>query len=140
MYRAFIDAALQRIHLFSEEIINETPFVSASPRLNMYSQETEIFYFKSVKLVQGWIAKPKKKNSDRIVYEAREVEDFRKDLKSIADKIYQQSDKRFKGNFPGINNILHKCHDFGLLLHQIKKSRNNDKEYLIKNIAFAKLG
>lgn len=53
----FIDAALQRINLFSEEIMSETPCVTArSPRLNMYSQDIE--NFKSVKLAEGWIAKP----------------------------------------------------------------------------------
>ena len=104
----------------------------------MYLQDTENFNFKSVKLVEGWIAKPKKKIDDRNEWEAREVEDCRKDLKSIADKIYQQLERRFKDGFTGIHNILHKCLGFGLLLQQIKGSRNNDKEYSINNIAFAK--
>ena len=54
------------------------------------------FNFQSVKLVQCWIAKPKKKNDDRIEWEAREVGDCRKYLKSIADIIYQQLEKRFE--------------------------------------------
>lgn len=58
-FAVFIDAALQRINLFSEEIMNETPCVTArNPRLNMYTQDIENFNFKSVKLVEGWIAKP----------------------------------------------------------------------------------
>ena len=48
------------------------------------------FNFQSVKLVQCWIAKPKKKNDNRIEWEAREVGDCRKYLKSIAGIIYQQ--------------------------------------------------
>ena len=60
-FPAFIDAALQRINLFSEEIMNETPCLTASPRLNMHAQDIENFNFKPVKLVQGWIAKPKNK-------------------------------------------------------------------------------
>ena len=56
-FAVFIDAALQRINLFSEEIMSETPCVTArSPRLNMYSKDIE--NFKSVKLAEGWIAKP----------------------------------------------------------------------------------
>lgn len=58
-FAVFIDAALQRINLFSEEIMNETPCVTArNPCLNMYTQDIENFNFKSVKLVEGWIAKP----------------------------------------------------------------------------------
>lgn len=39
--------------------MNETPCVTArNPRLNMYTQDIENFNFKSVKLVEGWIAKP----------------------------------------------------------------------------------
>ena len=52
----------------------------------MYLQDTENFNFKSVKLVEGWIAKPKKKNDDRNEWEAREVEDCRKDLKVLLIK------------------------------------------------------
>ena len=139
-FPAFIDAALQRINLFSEEIMNEIPCVIASPRLNMYAQDIENLYFKSVKLVQGWTAKPKKKNDDRIEWEAREVKDCRKDLKGIADNVFQQLEKRFEDSFPRINNILHKCLDFGLLLQQIKGSRHKDKEYPVNKIAFTKFG
>lgn len=58
-FAVFIDVALQRINLFSEEIMSETPCVTArSPLLNMYSQDIENFNFKSVKLAEGWIAKP----------------------------------------------------------------------------------
>ena len=58
-FAVFIDAALQRINLFSEEIMSETPCVTArSPLLNMYSQDIENFNFKSLKLAEGWIAKP----------------------------------------------------------------------------------
>ena len=39
-----------------------------------------------------------------------------------------------------MNNIWHKCLHFGLLLQQIKGSRNKNKEYPINNIAFTKLG
>ena len=37
-------------------------------------------------------------------------------------------------------NILHKWLDFGLILQQIKGSRNDDREYPIINIAFVKFG
>ena len=139
-FPAFIDAALQKINLFSEEIMNETPCLTASPRLNIRAQDIDNFNFKPVKLVQGWIAKPKKKIDEIIEWKAREVEDCRKDLKSITDKNYQQLEKRFEDSFPRINNILHNCPDFDLSLQQFKASRNNDKKYPVNNIAFVKFG
>ena len=102
---ALIDDALQRINLFSEKIMNETPCVTVSPHPIMYVQDIENFNFKSVKLIQGWITKLKRKIMTELNGNLVKS-DCCKDLKSIANKIYQQLEKRFEDSFPGINKKL----------------------------------
>ena len=162
-FPAFVDKVRKQITLFQQQISKSIPSKESSPLLHMHAKEIEEMRYGKSTLVLGWILEEKKtrqrskhskehgsnKEMQTLVgvdgtggftWVAREPNDCRKDLKELATGILEELDERFKNSFPELNNLLHHCLDFGILLNGVCCKRENKKKISVNQSMFAKLG
>ena len=161
-FPAFIKKVRKQIKLFQQEIGKTVPSKLASQLLHAHAKEIEEMRYGKSQLVLGWILQKEKASQDdeeqntssgqadkstkssndagKFNWIAREPSDCRDDLKKLAGDILQELDTRFERSFPDLNNLLHQCLDFGILLNGICGKRADEKKIPVNQSKFAKQG
>ena len=113
--------------LFAEQMESGSHSRFVAPRLVKHLDDIRDLRYGRCNLEQGWLVTGDGRNGKPIEWKAREPDDCLKDLKSLAESMIEELDKRFENCFPALNSLLHECLDFRLLFQELCGTRHGSK-------------
>ncbi|XP_065055039.1 uncharacterized protein LOC135683655 [Rhopilema esculentum] len=138
-FAGYIPKARDEIIKIMIEIGKESPAKEICKWLGDRGEEIRNMKYGHSNLKVGWLVVEEKKGMP-VSWEAREISDCIKDLQDFGDKMLKSLDERFQKSFPKLNQILHECFDFGVLMQGLTGRRSNSKQHPINKSKFASLG
>ena len=136
-FESYIPAVQEQLSKFVEEMGEDIPDASVSPRLHKHISDVTEKRYGRCELGEGWIMVEAENNTFKWV--AREPDDCKEDLKELARNMKVELNRRFSSSFPKLNSMLHKCLDFGLLFSGLCGVRKDDIQPVNKG-AYSALG